>query len=294
MAGGDETKVDMSDADIVQHVLRHKTDYYKILRIERTASAQEIKVAYKKLALRCHPDKNPHPQAAEAFKIVGAAHATLADPTKRSVYERAGAAGVQRHESGAGRNGNAQNNPYRRHPQNQADFFEEFFGFSNSAFFQGQRRAGTGTQQAQGQFRQVEIDPNLLMLIPVIIFVFLALLFQSSMTDFHPRPSTSQGSEEVRGVARFSLTPSAEKGFIYKRVAKKYGMNIPFYVSQKWSDAMERRRDLLTATEMEVAKQYHAYLGDKCQADTFRFRTRNRKDTPESCTDYHRLRRAMG
>lgn len=62
-------------------------DYYKILGIDRSASAQDIKAAYHKLALKYHPDRNPHKIAEEHFKAINEAYETLKDPQKRDLYD---------------------------------------------------------------------------------------------------------------------------------------------------------------------------------------------------------------
>jgi len=68
-------------------------DYYKILGIEKTASAEEIKKAYRKLALKWHPDKNPNNKAAEdKFKKISEAYAVLSDIQKRKDYDMYGSA----------------------------------------------------------------------------------------------------------------------------------------------------------------------------------------------------------
>jgi molecular chaperone DnaJ len=72
-----------------------KRDYYEILSVSRTATDQEIKSAYRKLALKFHPDRNPGDRAAEEkFKESAEAYAVLADPDKRHMYDRFGHAGL--------------------------------------------------------------------------------------------------------------------------------------------------------------------------------------------------------
>ena len=73
-----------------------KRDYYEVLGVERSASAQEIKSAYRKLAQKYHPDRNPgDKEAEESFKEAAEAYAILSDADKRARYDRFGHQGVQ-------------------------------------------------------------------------------------------------------------------------------------------------------------------------------------------------------
>ena len=72
-----------------------KRDYYDVLGVPRTATEGELKSAYRKLAMQCHPDRNPGDKSAEEkFKEAAEAYAVLADPEKRSLYDRFGHAGI--------------------------------------------------------------------------------------------------------------------------------------------------------------------------------------------------------
>ncbi|KAK4253270.1 hypothetical protein QN277_010594 [Acacia crassicarpa] len=64
-------------------------DYYKILQVDRSANGDDLKEAFRKLFLKCHPDKNPdNKKAAEAkFKQISEAYDVLSDPQKRAVYD---------------------------------------------------------------------------------------------------------------------------------------------------------------------------------------------------------------
>jgi molecular chaperone DnaJ len=108
-----------------------KRDYYEILGIDRNASSQDIKKAYRKLAVKYHPDKNPNdPKAEEAFKEAAEAYSVLSDEEKKSIYDRYGHEGL------------------RGGPQVNAEIFREFtdiFGGGSifedlfSDFFGGRR-----------------------------------------------------------------------------------------------------------------------------------------------------------
>ncbi len=78
-------------------------DLYEVLGVERNASQEEIKKAYRKLALKYHPDRNPDDSEAEKkFKEAAEAYAVLSDPQKRSQYDQFGHAGVGLGDTGAG------------------------------------------------------------------------------------------------------------------------------------------------------------------------------------------------
>ena len=73
-----------------------KRDYYEILSISRTASDDDIKKAYRRLALQFHPDRNNAPEATERFKEATEAYQVLSDADKRSAYDRYGHAAFDR------------------------------------------------------------------------------------------------------------------------------------------------------------------------------------------------------
>jgi len=112
-----------------------KRDYYEILGIARTASKDEIKKAYRRLARQYHPDVSKEVNADEMFKEVSEAYEVLSDDQKRTAYDRFGHAGVH----GAG-SGGFQDFGFG----GVADIFEEFFGagFGNSRRRRGGPRRG--------------------------------------------------------------------------------------------------------------------------------------------------------
>jgi len=111
--------------------LSTKRDYYEVLGVSPDATEQEIKSAYRRLALKYHPDKNPGDKTAEErFKEAAEAYSVLSDPEKRARYDRYGHSGLQGGFTGFD-------------PNIFGDFGDilgEFFGFGD--IFGGRRRAG--------------------------------------------------------------------------------------------------------------------------------------------------------
>src|SRR5262245_21290011 len=113
-----------------------KQDYYELLGVNRGASAEEIKRAYRKLAMQYHPDRNPGDKTAEhKFKEISEAYDVLKDDQKRAAYDRFGHAAF---EGGAGRGPGGDFG----FAGGFADIFDEMFGE-----FMGGRRGGQAAQR---------------------------------------------------------------------------------------------------------------------------------------------------
>ena len=133
-----------------------KKDYYQVLGVPRDASAEDIKRAYRQLALRHHPDRNPgSKEAEERFKEAAEAYSVLADGGKRSVYDRFGHEGLR----GEGFQG------FSGFDSSVFEDFEDilgnFFGFSFGDLFGGRGRGGGGVRRSRGRDLAVEIELSL-------------------------------------------------------------------------------------------------------------------------------------
>ena len=128
-------------------------DFYQVLGVPRDAPAEDIKKAYRQMALKHHPDRNPgSKEAEERFKEAAEAYSVLGDPEKRSVYDRYGSEGLR----GQGFSG--------FDPSVFEDFEDilgNFFGFSIGDLFGGGGRSRGGTRRSRGRDLALEVEIGL-------------------------------------------------------------------------------------------------------------------------------------
>lgn len=137
-----------------------KRDFYGILGVPRQASADEIKKAYRKLAMKYHPDKNPGDKAAEdRFKEASEAYDVLSDAKKKQVYDQFGHAGFQAGGPGGG-GGAGAGNPFQGFDPNQGEQFQDMFSDFFGEFFSGDpnaRGAGGGGRGFRREARGADL-----------------------------------------------------------------------------------------------------------------------------------------
>ncbi|XP_056147627.1 dnaJ homolog subfamily B member 12a isoform X2 [Lampris incognitus] len=215
-------------------------DYYQILGVEKDANEEDLKKAYRKLALKFHPDKNHAPGATEAFKAIGNAYAVLSNPEKRRQYDQYG---------------EERSHPTRhRHQRHDfeadispEDLFNMFFGggFPSSnvhVYRNGRMHFG----QQNRQERREQRDGGLALfvqLMPILILIVVSAL--SQMMVSHPPYS-------------LSYRPSA--GHVHKRHTS--ALKVPFYVGDRFNE--EYSGNKLRNVEKSVEEDYISNLRNNC------------------------------
>src|SRR5436853_7141890 len=142
-----------------------KKDYYEILGVKKSASTEEIRKAFRKLARKYHPDVNPGDKNAEAkFKELSEANDVLSDPKKRKIYDQLGfysdnidPAAATAYAAGGGRPEDyASGGGFGRGPRGASGVPFDFSGFDFSDFASGQSRAaGSGASGGASSFRDI-------------------------------------------------------------------------------------------------------------------------------------------
>ena len=283
--GADGRAYTDAQVQIVTQVLKAKEGgrgaHYRVLGIEQSADEAGIKKAYRKLALKLHPDKNSAPHADEAFKAVGLAYATLSDSQKRTIYDRYGEEDPDNRAGGMGgaRGGGVHFNGQEVNPE---DIFNMFFGGGMPGGMGGMGGPGfrvytTGMggpgfafggmhpnmhrarrqqqQQQQQQQRQPEgILGQLAQFLPLLMIIFLSF--------FNMPGQSSNGA--TGGSRYFSLT--RVNPFVNPLHTKLSRVkDIPYFVTDQFVRTIGRDRYQLSQVERMVEDSYKRYLIDECK-----------------------------
>lgn len=222
--GKDGKTYTAEQSKMVQKILRTK-DYYDILDVPKHTKEDDIKKAYKKLALKLHPDKNHAPGAEEAFKKVSKAVQCLTDAEKKQVYDRYG---------------DEEQIP-QQHRHSQQDFMtpEDLF----AAFFGGGAVNHRGAQQhhPSGDASRAQI----LQALPVLLLVLMSLL-----SNFASRDTG----------ARFSFQANNQ----YRNERTTATLNVPYYVTDDFDDHYAEGTRSLAEFDRQVEIYQVRNLGSDC------------------------------
>ncbi|KAI0219770.1 DnaJ-like protein subfamily B member 14 [Lamellibrachia satsuma] len=231
--------------------IRKCKDYYEILGVAKDCSEDDLKKAYKKLALKFHPDKNKAPGATEAFKAIGNALAVLTDTEKRRRYDQFGAEAdrVPRHS-----HGNYEYD-YSRGFEGDISAEELFNMFFGGAFQPGHsRRMNTRHSHTRTQFNTNFQDRSeqpyalLLQLSPILFMILLSLISSLLMSD-----------------PFYSLQPDHK----YSHERRTHNLAIPYYVKPGFSTDY---KGSIRQLEQSVEEDYLSTLRSNC------FRERSYKE----------------
>ncbi|XP_076024618.1 dnaJ homolog subfamily C member 18 isoform X1 [Genypterus blacodes] len=261
---GDEKKSYTEDQR--QGVLRIKNckDFYEILGISKNAGDEDLKKAYRKLALKFHPDKNFAPGATDAFKAIGNAYAVLSNPEKRQQYDQYGdqsAAASAPQQPGHGRHGHHRN----FHRDFEADIspeelFNIFFGgrfptgnihvytnrgASYSQFYQPRRRRVYERREEVVEENQSQQNTftALLQLLPVLVLILISVFTQMMATN-----------------PPYSLFYKPAMGLVVSMETQHMG--VPYYVDKSFQK--EYRGDALDELEKTIESDYMEHLQSSC------------------------------
>ncbi|KAK0133187.1 DnaJ subfamily B member 14 [Merluccius polli] len=200
-AGGAESAKSFTEDQVegVQRIKRCK-DYYEVLCISKEANDEDLKKAYRKLALKFHPDKNHAPGATEAFKKIGNAYAVLSNPDKRRQYDVTG--GEEPSSPGHAQAGGFDFHRGFEGDITPEDLFNMFFGggFPSSnthTFTNGRARYSQQTDQRHEREERGDGGfSTVIQLMPILVLILVPILSQLMVStppySLYSRPSTGQ------------------------------------------------------------------------------------------------------
>ncbi|KAI9364724.1 hypothetical protein BD770DRAFT_152370 [Pilaira anomala] len=262
-----ERKYTTEQVRAVKTILACNKDYYKILSVDKNATDNQIKKAYRKQALQFHPDKNSAPGADEAFKLVAKAFDILSDSNKRAIHDEGGDADGSRGRSSAA-SYHQQQYAYNRRSADDVspeDLFNMFFGGGMRNSFGPNMRA----QQQQQRFRQQQqqqryrqqytrqqtrngeddLAASLSQMMPLILIAILAIF--AVLFSFESEPL-------------YTFRPSPPNTNLRTTRAN----DINYYVNPKVFDTtVKNNMHKFSRTERQIEKDWLGELRLNCQSE---------------------------
>jgi len=269
------------------------TEYYEILAVSRDCEENEVKKAYRKLALQLHPDKNGAPGADEAFKMVSKAFQILSDADKRAAYDRHGSDPESRSSgmssAGGGPSGFA-GHPFGAQFEGELspeDLFNMFFGGGGggmmgggpfgstvftTSFGQGgfrTTRVNTGRRSNAGAQAQAQADasPRTMIMQLAPLFILFLFTFLSAIPNiFGPSP-TPDPSYSFSQTSRYSLARNTGALKVNYFVNPTEFSAHPIAVEMAEAQNTNGRAARLDRFERHIEQTYKEHLYVQCQRD---------------------------
>eukprot|EP01029_Cantina_marsupialis_P009778 TRINITY_DN22614_c0_g1_i1.p1 TRINITY_DN22614_c0_g1~~TRINITY_DN22614_c0_g1_i1.p1 ORF type:complete len:369 (+),score=108.60 TRINITY_DN22614_c0_g1_i1:148-1254(+) len=234
----------------VDRILRSK-DFYEILGVEKEADESELKKAYRKLALKMHPDKLNHPKAEDVFKKISESYAVLSDPEKRQNYDRFGSEEAPINEFSRQYHYGNEFNP--------EDIFQMFFGQQGMRFHhhQGMRQRRRHPFHHQQQHQQQEDNPlsGLIRYLPLIL-MFIVFILPNILDSFSSASSENNTPFSLQPT-NFHTTHHETEQDLFAGVMG----NLPYYLN---SDSQYSSSEI-QQLEREVHDSYKEIFVRRCQ-----------------------------
>jgi len=262
-SGGSRSYTPEQESGAKKILTLSKKSHYEVLGLEKDATQADIKKAYRKLALKFHPDKNSAPNAEGAFKAINTAFDTLSDPSKREVYDQYGHEGEaqMRQQGGSGSDFMGGMHGFRGFGGSGREVSpEEIFNM----FFQSAAGPGFRAQFGGRQFRQrprqtpqredegaAATSPflnYLFQLMPVILLVLMSL---SSFGGQSSAPLYSFQPQGTYQIEKLTKSPGVSQ-------------DIKYYVNDQFDKMYRPVTDTYRRIERQIETDYKQALGYKC------------------------------
>ena len=238
-----EEKGPNPEDEICENIIKNN-NYYEILGVNKETPIEDIKKAYKKLALKFHPDKNKSSKAEEAFKKIATAYQTLTDPKKRELFDKYGSEEEYREKIYQERQQQFEDEDFDAY-----DIFDMFFGNIDPEVLRRQRRR---FRRAQAQ--QAQINPRFVKFLPLLQLIPVLLM---SLTYFIPY---------IFRTKDLFIFEKNNKDYPYERKTQRFKIN--YYVGKNFDEKYKNIKDNnieMRKVENEIENKYVNYLRIECQ-----------------------------